>query len=405
VADAPAGIREGVVAIVNDDIISSYDLSQRTLLLLVTSGVRPTRDNVPQFQQEALRGLVDERLEVAEIRREEKEQKFTIMADDDEVNEEIDRMAQANRMNSSQLLASLGSAGVDPATLRDQIRARISWSHWIGGRYGGSRLKVSETQVNSALQALEAEEAKPQYEISEIFIDATRAGGMDQAKAGAQQLIGQIQQGAPFGAVARQFSAASTAANGGDAGWMSESQLQPEVRAAVEQMRLGQLSDPIVAQDGVYVVQLRDKRSGANSVVVDLKQAAVNLAPDAPAEQVAAAQQTLLAIKAKATGCADFEATAGKSKDVVAGDLGETDLKDLAPTFQDAIKPLKVDQISDPVRTAAGLHLIALCGRHLGGVQLPSREEIEARLEDQTLSGIARRVLRDLRSSATIDVR
>jgi peptidyl-prolyl cis-trans isomerase SurA len=402
---AQTGLSEGVVAIVNDNVISTYDLRQRVLLLMVTAGVRPTPENIPQVQQEALRSLVDEHIEVQEIKREEKEQKFEILATDDDVNKEISRMAQGNRMTGDQLLAALSKAGVGADTLRDQIRAQMSWERWIQGRFGGSRMKIGQDQVNAVIRSLEAEASKPQYQVSEIFIDATRAGGMEQATAGAKQLIGQMQQGAPFAAVARQFSSAPTAANGGDAGWESESELQPEVRAAISQIRAGQLSQPIVTRDGVYVILVRDKRAGSDSVIVQLKQAAISLPTDAPAAQVDAAQAKLIKLKSQITNCASVEANAAKVDGVVAGDLGQADVKDLAPSFQEAIKPLKVDQVSEPVRTGAGLHLIILCGKHQSGITVPSREEIASRIEDQQLSMISKRYLRDLRSSATVETR
>jgi len=402
---AETGLSEGVVAIVNDNVISTYDLRQRALLLMVTAGVRPTPENMPQVQQEALRSLIDEHLEVQEIKREEKEQKFDILATDDEVTHEIARMAQGNHMTGDQLISALGKAGVGPETLRDQIRAQMSWERWIQGRYGGSRMKIGQDQVNAVIRSLEAEASKPQYQVSEIFIDATRAGGIGPATEGAKQLIGQMQQGAPFAAVARQFSSAPTAANGGDAGWESESELQPEVRDAITQIRVGQLSQPIVTHDGVYIVLVRDKRAGSDSVMVQLKQAAISLPSDASAAEVDAARAKLLKLKSEISGCASVEADAAKVDGVVAGDLGQADVKDLAPSFQEAIKPLKIDEVSDPVRTNAGLHLIILCGRHQSGLTMPSRDEIESRIEDQQLSMISRRYLRDLRSSATIETR
>lgn len=398
-----APLSEGVAAIVNDQIISTYDLRQRMRLLLVTSGVQPTQQAIQQVQQEALRSLIDERLEIQEIQHQEKEQKFKIVADDADVKHEIDRIASGNRMSGDQLLTALASAGVAAGTMRDQIRAQVSWARWIQGRYGGSRMKVSQDQVNAVLRQLQLEAAKPQFQVSEIFIDATRVGGQNVAEDGANQLIGQLQQGAPFAAVARQFSGATTAANGGDAGWLAESQLQPEVRAAIESMRPGQLSQPIPVRDGVYIVYLRDKRAGTGAEMVTLKQAAISLPGDATADQVEAARQKLLGLKAHIKSCADLSAKAGAVDGVLAGDLGEADVKDLAPSFRDAIQNLAPDQVSDPIRTNAGLHLIALCARRQGGVDLPSRDEVESRLEDQQLSLVSRRYLRDLKNSATIE--
>lgn len=405
-APIPRGsLSEGVAAIVNDGIISTYDLSQRTMLLIATSGVRPTQSSLPQIQQEALRSLIDEQLEIQEIQHQEKEQKFSLMAEDDDVNAEIERIAQGNHLTGAQLLGELASAGVGADTLKQQIRTQISWARWIEGRYGGSRLKVSQTQVNAALQSMEAEAAKPQYEIAEIYIDASRVGGIQTAIDGAKQLVSQMQQGAPFPAVARQFSAASTAANGGDAGWLSEDAIPTEIRGTVLSMRAGQLSDPVVTPDGVYIVLLRDKRAGSNSTVVQLKQAAISLPADAPDAQVETARQTLLALKRKIGSCDVVETEAAKVSGVVAGDLGETDVKDLAPSFQAAIEMLKVGQVSDPIRTNAGLHLIALCGKHLAGVDLPTSEQVEAQIVEQKLGMISKRYLRDLRSSATIETR
>jgi peptidyl-prolyl cis-trans isomerase SurA len=402
---APPPLAESVVATVNDDVISTYDLRQRMRLLMVTSGVQPTADNIPQIEREALRALVDEHLEMQEIRHQEKEQKFTITATDQDVMDDLNHMAEGNRMTGQQLLAALAGAGVGPETLRDQLRAEISWQRWIAGRYGGSRLKVSQAQINAVYDQIQAEASKPQYQIAEIFIDAARVGGMDTAVNGAQQLITQLQQGAPFAAVARQFSAAPTAANGGEAGWLTEAQLPAEVRAGISELSAGQLSRPIPAKDGVYIILLKAKRAGAGADLITLKQVAIALPAGAPDSQVEVARQKLIALKSQITSCANLDKVASKVDGVVSGDLGEADIKDLRPDFRDAASGLQVNQVSDPIRTDVGLHLIAVCARRQSGVALPSREEIESHLQDEQLSMIARRYLRDLRTSATIETR
>src|SRR5690349_18508178 len=110
-APPPTGLSESVAAVVNDDIISTYDLAQRMRLLIATSGIQPTQENLPQFQREALVGLVDERLQFQELRRVEKEQKIEILADDEEVDEEISAMAQQSNMSRDQLLSYLATRG------------------------------------------------------------------------------------------------------------------------------------------------------------------------------------------------------------------------------------------------------------------------------------------------------
>ncbi|WP_425997356.1 peptidylprolyl isomerase [Caulobacter sp. DWR1-3-2b1] len=403
---APRGLSESVAAVVNDDIVSSYDLMQRMRLLMVSSGVQPTEENLPQLEQEALRSLIDEHVQLQELRRVEKAQKITIISTDKEVDEQIDEIAKGNNANmtGAQLLAQLSAQGVGAETFRSQIRIDSSWQNWISGRYG-SRLRVGEDQIK-AFQRRAAESAsKPQYQVSEVFIDATRVGGMETAVSGATQLVAQMQQGAPFPAVARQFSSAATAANGGDAGWIGPGEMPPEVDAALEELRPGQLSRPIPVRDGVYIIYLREKRSGAKTALVDLKQVAYPLAADATAQQIQAANSALLALKPQITSCSTLEAAAGKVDGLVAGDLGEAEITDLAPAFQAAATALDIGQVSDPIRTEAGLHLIAVCGKRQSGGGAPSHDQIENRLRGQQLALISKRYLRDLRNSATIETR
>jgi peptidyl-prolyl cis-trans isomerase SurA len=400
----PQGLSESVAAVVNDDIISTYDLAQRMRLLIATSGIQPTQQNIAQFQREALISLVDEQLQIQELRHQEREQKISLVATDDEINQELSDMAQGNNLSREQFLTSLAGQGIGAETVKEQIRAQVSWQRWIRGRYG-SRLRVGDDQVKAMQQRMAASASKPQYQISEIFIDANRVEGMQAALAGAAQLVTQLQQGAPFPSVARQFSASATAASGGDAGWIAAGEMAPEVDAALDQMRPGQLSAPIQVRDGVYIIYLREKRSGAAAAVVNLKQAALALPKTATPEQVSAAQATLTTLRGQITGCGDIEAKAAKVSGVVAGDLGEAEIKDLAPAFRQAAETLQPNQISQPIRTDAGLHLLAVCSKRAGGADEVTAEQIENRLFGQQLSMIARRYMRDLRTSATIETR
>lgn len=391
-----------VAAIVNDQVITVYDLRQRVLLLIVTAGVPPTRENLPQIQQEALRSLVDESLEFQELSRMEKQQKFTIIADDKDVEDALATLARDNNTTLDELGAQFAKMGLDLRTLRDQIRIQISWQRLISGRYG-SRVRIGGSQVSMMMQRLKAGALEPQYQLNEIFIDAARAGGVKEALGGAQQLLLQMQQGAPFAAVARQFSSAASAANGGDMGWISAAELSPELSQAVEQMRPGQLSQPIQVGDGVYILQLKSKRAGGAQTFVTLKQAAVRLAPNAPDSDVQAARQSLAALKAAAPDCDTLQSKAAAIPNVVAGDLGESDENDIGPEFHDAATSLQVGQLSEPIRTQVGLHLIMVCGRRESVAKLPSNQEIENRLYRDQLAMLGRRYLRDLRNSATIE--
>ncbi len=407
-APAPASpapnLSESVVVTVNDEMISSYDVVQRMRLLIVTSGIQPNDQNLPEIQQQATRSLVDEHLEMQTLRAEEKTQKFDLVASEAEIDDELADIARSNNSSASQLVNQLVAQGVSPQTLRDQLRAEISWRGWIRGRYG-QRLVVGEDQIKAYQKRIEAESGKPRYQIAEIFLDATRAGGMAQAQQGAEQLAGQLQKGAPFPAVARQFSNSPSAAADGDVGWISTGEMPPEVDAALANMRPSQLSAPIVVKDGVYIIYLRDKRAGGSASIVNLKQIAIALPKDATADKVNAATAKLVDLRAKLKGCDTLGDQAAKVEGVVYGDLGEADTKDLAPAFKIPAETLAVGEISQPLRTDAGLHLVAVCRRRAGGGEDLSREQIESRLFGQELAMIAKRSLRDLRNTATIETR
>ena len=181
--------------------------------------------------------------------------------------------------------------------------------------------------------------------------------------------------------------------------------MAPEIDRALADLRPGQLSTPIVVKDGVYIVYLKDRRAGEASTVVKLKQAAVALPKTASAEEAEAARAKLAAMQPKIQGCDNLETVAAKTPGVVAGDLGEADTKDLAPAFRTVVDTLQAGQVSQPVRTEAGFHLIAVCEKHKGGANQLTPDQIEDRLYGQELAMIAKRQLRDLRNSATIETR
>jgi peptidyl-prolyl cis-trans isomerase SurA len=405
---APAALpplREGVAAIVDDDVISTYELRQRVIWLVLSTGVPATAETLPQLQSEALRSLVDERLQALEMRRQEELRKMKpgqLLVDEKRVDRFMADLAAQNRMTLAQFTRELESRGVNPKTLRDQARITLSWQQWTYGFYG-RRVKIAPERIDAVMREIAESASKPSYLVSEIFIDGARAGGVENAVATGQQIIAQLQQNARFDALARQYSALPSAANGGDTGWLTSSEIEPAIARALDTMQPGQVTPPIPVSDGAYVVLLRDKRAGVVASVVNLRQAAVSLPSDATPEQVQAAQAQLAAIKAKAAGgCGGLTAAAQGVRSVQVGDLGQADITDLAPAIRAAVEPLQANQISDPVRTPQGVALIAVCSRTAAGGQMPSREDIENRLFSQELALIQRRELRNLRNAAII---
>lgn len=391
-------LADGIVATVNDQIITGFDLRQRMLAIIAMSQVQPTEENLPAIQQQALQALIEERLQAQEITNYK-----TLIITDEEVDREIAGMAQEVGATPASYLEFLAQGGIRPQTLREQLRTELGWRDLVGGRFN-SRARVSRGQVAQAVRQATEAASKPQYLVGEIYLEASRVGGQQAALNGAEQLVSQMVQGAPFMNVARQFSAAPSAARGGDAGWIVQGTVQPALQTALEALQVGQLSRPIPVEGGVYIIYMRDKRSGAATNLVSLKQAMVELPENATDAQVQAATQRLDSIRASLT-CDNILDRTRSEAGLLGSDLGESDVANLAPQFQQVARSAEVNTISNPVRTPLGIHLLAVCGRRAGGVDVPSAREIEARLQNQNLAMLARRYIRDLRADALIEMK
>lgn len=396
---APAfQMSDGILATVNDSVITGFDLRQRMLLLIAMTQVQPTPENIPAIQQQALNALIDERLQTQELRNFE-----DLVVSDEQVEQEITAMAQEVGASPQAYVDFLAQGGIRPSTLREQLRTQIGWSQLVGGRFQ-SRARVSRSAVAAALRQVSEAASKKQYLIGEIYIESARVGGQQAALNGANQLVQQMVQGAPFQAVAQQFSAAPSATRGGDAGWVVEGTMQPALQQALDQLQVGQLSRPIPVDGGVYIVYMRDKRDGASASLVSIKQVMIELPDTATDADVAAATQRLEALRPQLT-CDTMLARATSETGLLGADLGEADVQNLAPQFQQVARSAEVGSVSTAVRTPLGVHLLGVCGRRVGGTEAPNPQEVENSLFRQNLATLGRRYMRDLREDALIEYR
>lgn len=389
---------DGILATVNDSVITGFDLRQRMLLLIAMTQVQPTQENIPAIQQQALNALIDERLQNQELAKYE-----DLKVTDEEVDREIAGMAQEVGATPESYLHFLTQGGIRPATFREQIRTQMGWSQLVGGRFQ-SRARVSKGAVEAALRQASEAASKKQYLIGEIYIEASRVGGQQAALNGANQLVAQMVQGAPFQAVAQQFSAAPSATRGGDAGWVVEGSVPPNLQIALDQLEAGQLSRPIPVEGGVYIIYMRDKRDGASTSLVSMKQVMVELPETATEAQLAAATQRLEALRPQLT-CDNMLARATSETGLLGADLGESDVSNLAPQFQQVARSAEIGSVSSPVRTPLGVHVLAVCGRRVGGAEAPDTRQIENQLFRQNLATLGRRYMRDLREDALIEMK
>ena len=392
-AASPAiGQAEGVAAIVNDRPISTFDVRQRANLLLMSAGIDNPNDEIQQrARAQALSDLIDEILQMQEAQR------FEVPVSEDDVDRRLAEIARQNQTDLAGLRTLLAGRGIAISTLRSQIESDVAWTRLMGGLYG-SRLRISETEITATQNRIAANLTRPQYLISEIFLPAENEREFNEMEQGAMRLLQEMQRGAPFPMVARQFSAAPSAAAGGDIGWIASTELMPELQPIAERLQQGQVSLPVRTPSGVYIIAMRDHRAGGapgSSSIVDLIQVT------APA----ARQSDLERVRRREEGCPNIGRQLANVQGASYVELGQTLEADLSPAIRERIAGLGERQSTEVRVNGDQADMLVVCARTAGGDGVPDRREIEARLREQELNMMAQRYLRNLRREATIITR
>ncbi len=383
---------EGVAAIVNDRVISTFDVRQRAALLMMSAGIdQPTAEMRQRAGGQALRDLIDEALQMEAAAR------FEVSVSPDDIDRRLADIARQNETDLPGLQAQLTSRGVSISTLRSQIQSDVAWTRLMGGLYG-QRLRVSDAEITATQDRIAANLTRPQYLISEIFLPAENEREFNEMEQGGMRLLQEMQRGAPFPAVARQFSAAPSAAAGGDIGWIASTELVPELQPIAERLQQGQVSLPVRTPNGVYIIAMRDRRAGGTAganAIVDLIQVT------APA----ARQSELERVRRREEGCPNIERQLANIQGATFVELGQTSEADLAPGVRERINGLGERQASEVRVNGEQVDMFIVCTRSTGGAGVPDRREIEGRLREQELNMLAERYLRNLRREATIITR
>ncbi len=415
-------------AVVNDIIISTYDLDQRIKLVMVTSGAQAGADVEKRLRPQVLRQLIDEMLQLQEA------QKYNVKIAQEDLDKNFKRIAQQNNISVDQINKMLDENGISRSTLLNQMKADLAWQKLVQQRLA-PRVTVSDDEVDAAFLRMKETSQSTQYLVSEIFLAVDVPEAEEQVKQNIQSILGQLKQGATFSAIARQFSQSSSASGGGDIGWVSDGDLPAPVGAAVKTLAPGAISEPIRAAGGYYVIGLREKKLKAGSAVQPLAapkpqvakkmQSAVTLgriaialssgASKAKQEQV---REVSIEIYRSVNGCSGAGAIA-KSHGATFDMIGQMSVKDVAPQFRKILEQTPNGRSTPPLRGATGVEMFVICaggmepavqvgGGGPGAVTAATdvtKEEVENRLYNQELSMLARRYLRDLRRDATIEMR
>jgi peptidyl-prolyl cis-trans isomerase SurA len=388
-------------AIVNGEVITQTDIDQRLALMSIANDAPIPPDQIDRLRQQILSNLIDETLQIQAAKAEE------IEITDSDIDKTVARVAGNVKQTPDQMAAYLKSRGSSIRSIRRQIMGEMAWRR-LQSKKIESTVSVGDEEVKAVIEKLTASKGTEEFRVGEIFISATSANEA-QAQAKAQQVFQALQQGGSFVGYARQVSEASTAAVGGDLGWVRPEQLPDELGTAVRQMRPGMVSAPIKVAGGYSIVAVQDVRkiltADPRDSTLTLKQVTVAF----PAGTSRAQAEPIVARFAQAAlnigGCGGAERIASElNAEVVESDQVKT--RDLPPALQEMITQMQVGQATRPFGSIEeGVRVLVLCGRDVADPAMPSFDQVYAQLNEERINLRSRRYLRDLRRDAIIDFR
>ena len=321
-------------------------------------------------------------------------------------------MAEIERgagLSPGQFKLFLQSIGVPYEIAAQQFEAQISWTKVVR-RKVRPQVDVSEAEIDDALSRMRSNVGKTESHVAEIFVPVDKADNAADAKRSTERILEQLKRGAPFAAIAQQFSQGTSAQTGGDLGWVLPGSLDPALDAAIDKLQPRQFSEPIRSAAGWHILYVVDRRQFATTRNDDIRlnlvqmtlSLPVNASPDETNKASSEAQKAMSSVRQ----CSDLHAQARQLKGATSGDLQGVRAGDLSANRQmyEEIPKLQVGGTAGPFRVAEGLQVVSLCSR-VGGNGLPTRDAISQQLLLQKMDAAARRYMRDLRRVATIDVK
>lgn len=392
-----------VLARVNDDAITDFDLNQRVLFAIRTTGLQDSPDLRQRMAAQILRQMIDEKLQIQDAK------KLGLKPTDGEIQQRVGDIERAAGMGRGQFRQYIQSVGVPIDIALQQIEAQIAWNKIIR-RKVRPQVDVSEAEIDDALNRARQNVGKTESRVAEIFVPVDRADLADEARRNADRITDQLKRGAPFGAVAQQFSQGATSQAGGELGWVLPGTLDPSLDAVIDKLPVRQYSEPIRSAAGWHILYVIDRRPFAATRTEDarlnLTQMTLPLPVNASPEEVNKANGEAQRVMASVKSCNDMHIKARELKGATSGDLQGVRVGDLQanPQMFEQLPKLSVGGTAGPFRVAEGLQVVVLCGK-TGGDGLPARDAISQQILLQKLEGAGRRYMRDLRRQATVDVK
>jgi peptidyl-prolyl cis-trans isomerase SurA len=408
---------EGVAAVVDEGVVLKSELTER--LDLVMQNLERQQAEAPPEQRRQLppASVIEQQVLDQLILREiqlQRAKRVGINVSDDLLNEALSRVAQNLGYTLEELPTVLAGQNIDYTAYRDDSRRDLAIEQ-LEQRDVIARIAVTPRELEQCLANTDAKASDAfDYNVSHILIgvpaNATQQD-IEAARRRIEEIHDRLEAGEDFARLAVATSQAQTALEGGSLGWRKGAQLPTLFADLVVRMKPGDFSEPIQSSGGFQIVRLNDMRGAERTMVDQLRVRHILLRPNEILDE-AAAQQKMIGIRAQIEGGDDFATVAEAVSDDTAsandgGNLGWLSPGDTVPEFEQALAELPLNELSQPIKTRFGWHLIQVlerrshdttdetkreqCARQIRAAKAEEERELWARrLRDQAFVDIRR---------------
>ncbi|MDA9034474.1 peptidylprolyl isomerase [Hyphomicrobiales bacterium] len=383
---------QAISVIVNDEVISRYDVNQRVRLILVTSGIPPTEENLKRIETQSVKALINERIQLQEA------SKLEVPESQEEIQLMLDRIARGNQTTSEGIIENITSQGVKVDTLINQIKSELLWNKIVRGRFG-SYINISDDEINIVYNRTIESINKIQYDISEIFIGFEDEREEKESKELADKLVEQLKNDIAFEPVAQQFSQAPSSGQGGRIGWVSEGQLDQEIITGIENLLSSSISKPIKTVNGYYIIKVNgiSEEGGKNPMKNQYNLTSVTFSKED--------KDSANDFSENFVSCKRLESLLENYNEKEINVIGDRLLQELPTELHDELLKKDAGDTLSPRLSEETIDIILICDRKDDiGVQV-NKNTIEDNIYSQKLGMMSRRHLRDLRRDAVIEYR
>ena len=367
-----------VVVVVNDEALTQYDVNEQKRIVLAQMQEAKVKAPAPDaLEKQVIERLVTERalLQFAKD--------SGVRVDDQTVERTILRIAQENKLTPEEFRKLLEKEKISYAKYREDIRREVTIQR-LREREVENKVAVSDAELDNYLATVAVQDGgETEYKLSHILVSVPEQASpaqIDTRKQRAEDALAQVKSGKEFREVAAAFSDAPDGIQGGGLGWRTPARLPTIFVETVKSMKAGDVSTVLRSPAGFHVVKLDDMRNRNAATVVEQTHAKHILIKVNEITSESDAKAKIERIKDRIDAGAKFEDQArANSEDASAGkggDLGWISPGDTVPEFEQAMDKLKVNQLSGPVRSPFGWHLIIVDERRTQDVTQDRKREV-----------------------------